>query len=43
MAKSIETECMCHKTEMTKEWNGNFLQNSLWGIQHIYCREFFIG
>ncbi len=33
-SKSIETEAVFAKTEMNKEWNINFFQNSLLTLQH---------
>ena len=41
--KNTKTETIFTKTEMNHEWNVNFPQNSHFGLQHIYSREFSIG
>ena len=42
-SKSIKTEAVFIKTEIDNEWNVNFLQSSLCGIQHIYSGQFSTG
>ena len=42
-SKSIKTEAIFTKTEMSNEWSINFLQISLLDIQHTYSSKFSIG
>ena len=41
-SKSIKTEAVFTKADMSNEQNINFLQNSPLGIQHNYLSEFSI-
>ena len=43
MCLSVEIEAVFTETEISKEWNVNLLQNSLFRILYTYSLEFFIG
>ena len=41
-SKSIKTDIVLTKREMNNNWNINFLQDILLGIQHTYSNKFSI-